>query len=57
MRHAVSLALVGLIPGIAGVVVGVAKPAVGRLWYPIVLAVTGLPCAWVGGVLYRSKQS
>ncbi len=57
VRHAVILGLVGLIPGIAGVVVGVAKPELGPLWYPIVLAVTGLPCAWVGGVLYRSKQS
>jgi len=55
--HAVILGLVGLVPGVAGVVVGIAKPDLGPLWYPIVLAVTGLPCAWVGGVLYRSKQS
>jgi len=54
--HAVILGLVGLVPGVAGVVVGIAKPDLGPLWYPIVLAVTGLPCAWVGGVLYRSKQ-
>jgi len=57
VRHAVILGLVGLVPGVAGVVVGIAKPDLGPLWYPIVLAVTGLPCTWVGGVLYRAKQS
>lgn len=57
VRHAVILGLVGLVPGVAGVVVGITKPELGPLWYPIVLAVTGLPSTWVGGVLYRSKQS
>jgi hypothetical protein len=37
--------------------VTIAKPEPGPLWYPIALAVTGLPCAWLGGVLHRSKQS
>ena len=57
VRHAVILGLVGLVPGVAGVVVGIGKPDLGPLWYPIALAVTGLPCTWVGGVLYRGKQS
>lgn len=57
VRHAVILGLVGLVPGLAGVVVGIAKPDLGPLWYPIVLAVTGVPCTWAGGVLYRGKQS
>jgi hypothetical protein len=57
VRHAVILGLVGLVPGVAGVIIAIAKPELGPLWYPIALAVTGLPCAWVGGLLYRSKPS
>jgi len=53
VRHAVILGLIGLLPGAAGVMVAIAKPELGPLWYPIVLAVTGLPCTWLGGVLYR----
>ena len=53
LRHALILGLVGLVPGVAGVLVAVAKPDLGPLWYPIALVVTALPCAWLGGVLYR----
>ena len=52
VRHALILGLVGLVPGVAGVMVAIAKPELGPLWYPIALAVTGLPCAWLGGVAY-----
>ena len=53
VRHALILGLVGLMPGVAGVGVAIAKPDLGPLWYPIALVLTGLPCAWLGGVLYR----
>jgi len=53
VRHALILGFVGLLPGIAGIMVAIAKPGLGPLWYPIAIAVTGLPCAWLGGVLYR----
>jgi len=53
VRHALILGLVGLLPGVAGVMVAITKPELGPLWYPIAIAVTGLPCAWLGGVLYR----
>ena len=36
-----------------GVGVAIAKPELGPLWYPIALVLTGLPCVWLGGVLYR----
>lgn len=49
MRHAVILGIIGLVPGVGGVMVAVAKPELGPLWYPIALAVTGLPSAWLGG--------
>jgi hypothetical protein len=53
LRHALILGLVGLMPGVAGVMVAIAKPELGPLWYPIALVVTGVPCAWLGGVLHR----
>src|SRR2546427_12891296 len=56
-RHALILGLVGLVPGIAGVIVNIAKPELGPRWDSVAVAVTGPPCAWLGGVLYPSKQS
>ena len=53
LRHAVILGLIGLVPALLGVMVAIARPELGPLWYPVALAVTGLPCAWLGGVLYR----
>ncbi len=53
VRHAVILGALGLLAGAAGIVVALSKPELGPLWYPIVLEVTGLPCAWLGGVLFR----
>ena len=57
VRHAVILGLIGILPGIGGVMVALSKPELGPLWYPIVLLVTGLPCVWLGGVLYRSRAA
>jgi hypothetical protein len=57
VRHALILGLVGLVPGVAGVIVAIAKPELGPLWYPIAIAATGVPCAWLGGVLRRGKPS
>jgi hypothetical protein len=56
MRHAVILGLIGLIPGAAGVIAAAATD-LGPLWYPIALALTGLPCCWFGGVLHRATQA
>ena len=57
VRHALILGLIGLVPGIAGVIANIVKPELGPLWYSVAVAVTGPPCAWLGGVLYRGKQS
>ena len=57
VRHALILGLIGIVPGILGVIVNIAKPELGPLWYPIAVAVTGPPCAWLGGVLYGNRQS
>src|SRR5207245_5092535 len=53
LGHAILLVLIGLVPGVGGGWVAFAKPELGPLWYPVALAVTGLPCAWLGGALYR----
>jgi hypothetical protein len=55
--HALILGLVGLVAGLIGVMVNIAKPELGPLWYSIAVAVTGPPCAWLGGVLYGNRQS
>jgi hypothetical protein len=56
MRHAVILGIVGLIPAAGGVLVSLTHPDLGPSWYPIVLAIVGLPCCWAGGVLYRGRH-
>jgi hypothetical protein len=53
MRHAVILGLIGLVPGMAGVIAA-AGVDLGPLWYPVALALIGLPCCWLGGVLHRA---
>ncbi len=57
VRHALILGLAGLVAGILGVIANIAKPELGPLWYSIAVAVTGPPCAWLGGVLYGNRQS
>jgi len=54
MRHALAGGFLGLIPSIAGVIVAT-QVDLGPLWYPIALAVSTLPCAWIGGALYTRK--
>ncbi len=56
MRHAVILGLIGLVPGMAGVVAAAATD-LGPLWYPVALALVGLPCCWLGGVLHGATQA
>ena len=55
MRHAVALGIVGLALGTAGAIVTITKYNLGPDWYPIALAVTALPCTWLGGVLHRTR--
>jgi len=48
MRHALILAGVGSLAGLAGVAVAITQPEIGPLWYPVLLVVTALPCIWLG---------
>src|ERR1700704_266176 len=53
MRHAVALGMVGFVLSVPGVVYVMTHAGIGPIWYPTALALTALPCAWVGGVLYQ----
>jgi hypothetical protein len=54
MRHAMVLGIVGFILSTAGAIATIPMN-LGPAWYPIAIALTALPCAWLGGVLYRRE--
>ena len=54
VKHAVILGSIGLVISILGVVVTLPMH-LGPAWYPIGLAVTALPCSWLGGFHYSRK--
>lgn len=52
MRHVLALGALGTVVAIAGTIATWnAGPAFGPKWYPILLALTALPCVWAGGIL------
>lgn len=54
MRHALVLGVVGLVVSTAGAIATIPMN-LGPIWYPLALLLTALPCAWLGGVLYRRR--
>lgn len=56
MRHAMILGGIGQVLSVIGAIVAI-RMKMGPSWYPIVLALTALPCAWLGGVLHRMRQT
>ncbi len=58
MRHALTGGVLCLVVSTVGAVATWNKgPAFGPHWYPLALALTALPCAWLGGSLYLSRQA
>lgn len=55
MTHAMILGAVGTAVATLGVA-ATWNLDLGPRWYPIALAVTALPCAWIGGVVGRSGR-
>ena len=53
MRHVWVLGVIGLFMGTAGAIATIPMH-LGPAWYPIAIALTALPCAWLGGVLHRT---
>lgn len=56
MVHAMVLGIIGFATATAGAIVAITQFDLGPDWYPIALAVTALPCAWLGGVLARTRK-
>jgi hypothetical protein len=54
MRHAMILGFIGLFFGTLGAVATIPMN-LGPAWYPIAIAATALPCAWIGGALYSRR--
>jgi hypothetical protein len=52
MRHALIGGAIGLVASIAGIVAAT-QVDLGPIWYPVALAVSVMPTAWLGGVLHR----
>ena len=52
MRHAWILGIIGFVIGTAGAFATIPLH-LGPAWYPMAIAATALPCAWLGGILYR----
>lgn len=52
MHHVWVLAGIGLVMGTLGVI-ATSGMDLGPRWYPIAIAVTAVPCTWLGGVLHR----
>jgi hypothetical protein len=56
MKHVWTLGIIGFVVAIAGAIATIPMN-LGPAWYPIVLAIIGLPCVWLGGVLYLRKHA
>jgi hypothetical protein len=53
MGHALALGAIGVVLSAIGAAVTWNKgPAFGPHWYPLLLIVVAIPCAWIGGKLY-----
>jgi hypothetical protein len=55
MRHALILGCIGTAFGTLGAVATIPMN-LGPAWYPIAIAATALPCAWIGGALYARRR-
>jgi nitrate/nitrite transporter NarK len=55
MRHAIIIGAIGFVVSAIGAI-GAIQMKMGPSWYPITLALTALPTAWLGGVLHRNRQ-
>ena len=50
-RHAMTYGWIGVGLSVAGTASAISIGGMGPLWYPILLTLSALPCAWAGGKL------
>ena len=55
MKHAMILGYIGFALSALGAIAAIGAD-LGPMWYPIVLCLTSVPCAWIGGRLYRPQS-
>jgi len=55
MHHALAGGAIGFVVSVLGAV-ATWNMDLGPHWYSVLLAVTALPCAWIGGKLWRPSQ-
>ena len=53
MRHVLAGGVLGVVIASAGAIAAMGMADLGPNWYPIAVALTGLPCVWLGGVLHE----
>jgi hypothetical protein len=53
MRHALILGGIGLVLSLLELFAAIVMPTPGPLWYPALLVLAAVPCAWIGAKLYR----
>ena len=56
MKHALVLGAIGFVLSAFGAIAA-SRMNLDPLWYPLALVVTAVPCAWLGGALYRPAIS
>jgi hypothetical protein len=56
MLHALVLGGVGLVLSTASVLATWDRADLGPRWYAVALAVSSLPCGWVGGAIARTRR-
>jgi hypothetical protein len=55
MWHAILLGAINFFVSAVGAAVAISSFELGPAWYPIALAASALPAAWIGGVLNRGR--
>ena len=55
MRHALIGGAVGVVVSLLGAAATWNNPDFGPHWYPLALAISSLPCAWLGGRLFERR--
>jgi hypothetical protein len=56
MRHALVGGMIGFVLSAAGAIATIPMK-LGPAWYPMLLALSALPTAWLGGALHRRRQA
>lgn len=55
VTHALVLGTLGLLASLAGLAATIGRgPEFGPLWYPVLLALTAVPCSWLGAAAFKS---